>query len=200
MSTDLLPTASSSEFEVAQSETSARLLALPVSTIARERQPANCDAAFLSALAWERSVHYWAPGDDAGNRARVASSFQDHANYGSPAALELEIALDTAQTVQIVEFFEEKSGVWPDFAVESVVTVPVETPPDIDALMASAVKRSNVRDWPFPRLRVIQPPTVVNVGAAQRIGISMDATRPAPQAPFIGAAQRIASTTRVPPL
>jgi phage tail P2-like protein len=194
----LLP-ACASAFEQAQSETSARLLGAPVATIPRERQPANCDDAFLPPLAWERSVHCWNPGDDAGNRARVESAFQDHLGYGSPTALEAEIALDTGLEVAVKEFWTERDMAWPGFAVETPYA-PGTPAPDMDALYASTVRRCNVRDWPRVRPLVTQDAPLY-VGAASRLALSAKVLTAAkiPLGPFVGAAQRLAIKQKVMP-
>lgn len=194
----LLP-ANASDFEWANSQTSARLLDLPVAKIQQEREPANCDAAFLPFLAWERSVHFWDPNDVAGNQSRIESSFNDHLNYGTPDALEAEIALDTGQTIQIREFWEERDLTWPDFVVESVIN-PGDPAPDLDAVWTSAIKRKNVRDMPKVRTRVIQPPASVSIGAAHRLVITMRTATQVPLPPFVGAAHRLMPKMRVRPL
>lgn len=199
MSRDLLPT-NATAFEKANSETSSRLLDLDVAAIRRERDPARCDAAFVPFLAWERSVHFYDPADDAGNRSRIESSFQDHLNYGSPDALEAEIALDTGQTVRLIEFWQERDLTWPDFVVESVIA-PGDPQPDLDAVMASALKRKNVRDMPIARLGLRQPPGLVNVGATQAVSMRIaNAVKPPPPPPYVGAAQRLTLQTQVRPL
>lgn len=160
----LLP-ANQSAFETAQATVSDRLLAVDVDAIRRARRPDQCDAAFVPLLGWERSVHFWKQGDEAGNRARIASSFGDHVLYGSPAALEAEIALDTGLSIGIVEFFQDPSLEWPDFIVQVNVWPGVATP-DLAAVMAAAIRRKNVRDWP-DRVRVhgFQPPGQAWFGA-----------------------------------
>jgi phage tail P2-like protein len=163
--TDLLPP-NATPFESAQSAEDNRILGADVAAIRRERQPASCDEAFIAPLAWERSIHFWAPGDDAGNRARIASSFADHGAYGSPAALEQEIALDTGLSVTVREFWEIAGLVWPDFVVD-VAVAPGDPAPDLSAVAASANARKNVRDV-LARVRQVaaQPAAPLNVGAA----------------------------------
>jgi hypothetical protein len=175
------------------------MLTADSAAIRRERAPANCDAAFLPFLAWERSVHFYDPDDEAGNRSRIQSSFNDHLNYGSPDALEAEIALDTAQSVNLKEFWEERDLVWPEFVVESVIA-PGDPAPDLDALMASALKRKNVRDMPRVRTRIAQPPAAVYAGAAHRVLLTIGNSTQTLPGPFVGAAHRLLQTIQVKPL
>lgn len=195
----LLPT-NATAWERANSTVSSRLLAAPVALILQERDPVNCGAKFVAALAWERSVHFWSATDTAGNRARVASSFADHCAYGTPAALEAEIALDTGQNVRIVEFFEDPSLVWPQFAVSSVIH-PGDPLPDMDALMASALRRKNVRDWPLPRVHAIQPGAAEYVGAACGVTVTawLPVALPVPPQSCLGAAIGVTVTAHILP-
>jgi phage tail P2-like protein len=198
MSDDLLPS-NATPFERALSSAGERMLSVDTDVIRRERDPSRCAAAFVPFLAWERSVHFFDPADEAGNRSRVQSAFNDHLNYGSPDALEAEIALDTGQNVHLVEFWEERDLSWPDFVVESLIT-PGDAAPDLDALMASALKRKNVRDMPHVRTRVVQPPAIVSAGAAHRVLLTIgNATRTLPS-PAVGAAHRLLQTNQVRPL
>jgi len=163
--TDLLPP-NATPFERAQSAQDNRLLNADANAIRREREPASCDAAFVAPLAWERSIHFWDPADDSGNRARIASSFADHGAYGSPSALEQEIAMDTGLTVAVREFWEIAGLAWPDFAVD-VATAPGEPAPDLAPVVAWALARKNVRDvLARVRLAAAQPAASVSVGAA----------------------------------
>lgn len=196
----LLP-GNATAFEVANSQVAARLFDLNVGVIEQSRLPAQCDAQFVPFLAWERSVHFYNPADVAGNRARIESSFNDHLNYGSPSALEAEIALDTGQSIHIVEFFEEADLVWPEFVVASVIN-PGDPLPDIDALMASAMMRKNVRDWPQPRVHARQPVASVYVGAATGVVITATilATTPLPPQVTVGAATGVLVSAKILPL
>lgn len=195
---DLLPP-NATPLQRALSKTSARILDTDTDVIRRERDPNACDAAFVPVLAAERSVHHWAPGDDAGNRARTASSFEDHLDYGSPDALESEIAQDTGQTVRIVEYFEDPALHFPQFYVDFVINSGDPTP-DTQALMQSALRRKNVRDMPATRVRVIQPEGELYVGAACHF---TNTIRLAPQPPdpqlYAGAASRYFNTIRILP-
>ena len=195
---DLLPP-NATPWEKAMSATDQRLLAAPTHLVRTERQPATCDAQFVAPLAWERSVHHWVPGDDAGNRTRIAQSFCDHGLYGSPAALENEIALDTGQAVEIVEFNQERDLAWPDFVVRSVIA-PGDAMPDVDALKTSVLKRKNVRDWPIVRPHVVNPPGAIYVGVAHSISIRISALTPINPGPFVGAGQRLLPQMKVYPL
>lgn len=146
---DLLP-GNATPFERAQSETSARLLEAPSNTVRTARDAAQAPAVLLGHLAWEKSVHH--PSDDAGvMRARIASSFDDHCAYGTPAALEAEIALDVGAPVTIEDFYEVPGAAWPDFFVNIPVGVDGATVADPAAVLASALRRKNVRDWPIVR-------------------------------------------------
>ena len=152
-------------FEQVESTVSERLLTTDTDIIRRARVGATTPAEFLPFLAWERSVHYWSPTDEAGNRARTDSSFGDHLSYGTPAALEAEISLDTGLDVRIVEFFEDQTLEWPDFALEAVIA-PGEDTPDTSGIWRSAVFRKNVRDWPsHVRVRGLQPVATDWIGA-----------------------------------
>lgn len=193
----LLP-GSASAFEAAQSATAARLFDLNVAIIEQSRLPAVAGAQFVPFLAWERSVHFYDPADEAGNRARIESAFEDHSNYGSPDALEAEIALDTGQNVRVIEYFEEAGLDWPDFALASVID-PGDPAPDIDALMASVMTRKNVRDWPLPRVFGRQPVGGCVVGGATGAVISVKilaATPPQPSA-FAGGASGVVVTAKI---
>lgn len=198
MSDDLLPS-NATPFERAISGAGARMLSVDADAIRRERDPSRCDAAFVPFLAWERSVHFYDPADESGNRSRIESSFNDHLNYGSPDALQSEIALDTGQAVHLVEFWEERDLTWPDFVVESVI-VPGDPAPDLDAVMASALKRKNVRDVPHVRTRVIQPAAVLNVGAAHHISMRITPAATVPMLPNVGATHRLLPHLQVRPL
>ena len=200
---DLLPP-NATPFERAQSAEDNRILAADVAAIRRERQPATCDAAFVAPLAWERSIHFWSPGDEAGNRARVAASFADHGGYGSPPALEDEIALDTGFPVTVREFWELAGLVWPDFVVD-VAIAPGEAAPDVGAVTASALKRKNVRDvLAAVRLFASQPPANVNVGAGvcvtPRVTILPLGGSPHDPQIYVGAATRVLPRFTVLPL
>lgn len=197
MSDDLLP-ASATTFERALSGAGARLLAADSDVIRRSRDPSRCSAQFVPLLAWERSVRLYDPSNTAWNRARIANAFAEHCAVGSPAALESEIAFDTGQTIEIVEFWQERDLRWPYFAVNAVVAPGVV--PDLDAVWSSAIARKNVRDMPIVRTRVVQPPAQQFFGASQRLALTLrNATRPALE-PHVGAAQRLLPTNRVRPL
>lgn len=197
MSDDLLPK-TAKPFERAIAGAGARMLTVDTDVIRRSRNPSRCSATFLPFLAWERSVHFWAPGDDVGNRARIQSAFTDHLNYGSPDALEAEIALDTAQTIEIREFWEERDLSWPYFVVNSIVAPGVV--PDLDAVWRSAITRKNVRDMPIVRARVTQPPAQVAAGAAHRVMISTRTVTPVAREPHVGAAHRLLPKIQLRPL
>ncbi len=195
---DLLPSHATA-FERAASAADIRVLAADVDAIRRARDPAACPAAIVPFLAWERSVHFYDAADEAGDRARIASSFADHAAYGSATALEAEIALDVGFPVKVTEAFERADLTWPYFAVEATMA-PGPTPPDLDAVMASALKRKNVRDLPRLGLFVEQPPGTLNCGAAPRFAIRISTrTTPVPR-PTVGAAQRLMPRMKVYPL
>ena len=157
-------------WEAALSGTSDRLWGLDTDAIRRQRRPDLCTAAWLPLLGWERSVHYWSEGDEAANRARTGTSFEDHLAYGSPEALEAEIAQDVGHPVQLREYFEVPGGAWPDFYVDLALDqARPETWPTLDAVMTSAVRRKNVRDWPTVRMMIpSQGPSFL--GASGSIG------------------------------
>ncbi|MGA2491851.1 MAG: phage tail protein [Roseiarcus sp.] len=200
----LLP-GNATAWERANAEVSApRMLDAPVATIGKERDPVHCDGAFVAPLGWERSVHFWSPNDDAGNRARVASSFPDHLNYGCPATLEAEIALDTGFAITVREFWELASLVWPDFVVDVAIN-PGEPSPDLAPVWASALARKPVRDvLASVRLFAAQPPTPLYVGAASavrpNVKILPDGLPKPPPQLWIGAASRMAPRLKVLPL
>ncbi len=188
-------------FEAANSKVASRLFDLDVGVIEKSRDPQNCDAAFTPFLAWERSIHFWSPNDEVGNRARIASSFSDHCAYGAPAALEAEIALDTGQDVRVIEFFEEPGLTWPDFVVASQIDAG-DPLPDIDALMASALTRKNVRDMPSPRIFARQPAGACHLGAASGVIVTAKILASAPPQPStrVGAATGVLVSAKILPL
>lgn len=198
---DLLP-GNATPFERALSRTSARILATDTDAVRRERDPLHCDAQFLPPLAMERSVHHYTGTDATLDRARTASSFADHTAYGTAAALEREISLDVGREVRVVEFFEDGSLAWPDFAVEMLVD-PGEPTPDLAAMKASAIRRKNVRDWPHPRVRVRQPEGAIYIGAAHSLAATLivlpEDAAPLPPNLYTGAITRLTATLRVLP-
>jgi phage tail P2-like protein len=201
--TDLLPP-NATPFESAQSAEDNRILAADTNAIRRERRPATCDEAFVAPLAWERSIHFWSPGDDAENRARIASSFADHGAYGSPAALEDEIALDTGLPVTVREFWELPGLVWPDFAVDVAVEIG-EAAPSVAAITASANARKNVRDvLAAVRFVAPQPPAELAVGAASFVSprVTILPLGCAPHDPqiYVGASTRVLPRFTILPL
>lgn len=150
----LLPDCASPRMD-AQSATSARLLARDHDAIRRQRRPDACEPAWVPLLAWERSVHFWREGDEAGNRARTASSFEDHLSYGSPEALEAEIAQDVGHAVTLREFDEVPGAEWPDFFVDlDLDQAHPDTWPVRADVLTSAIRRKNVRDMPIVRMFV----------------------------------------------
>ena len=187
---DLLP-ANGTAFERAQSKTSARTLDAPSEVIRTARVGATAPAALLGHLAWERSVHH-PVSDAAAMRARIDSAFADHLAYGAPAALEAEIAQDTGQSIAIVEFDGDPALQWPDFIIESVVD-PGAAHPDTAALMASALARKNVRDWPVKaRVRMRTQPGALYVASASHFTTRLtirDRSLPPPQI-YVGSASR----------
>lgn len=195
---DLLPP-NATPFEKAASAADRRVLSADADAIRRARDPAAAPAAVTPFLAWERSVHFYDPADEAGNRARTASSFADHTAYGSATALEAEIALDVGFPVKVREWFEERDLAFPGFAVEADMD-PGPTPPDLDAVMASALKRRNVRDIPRPRVRVNQPPAHLYCGATQLITIKSANRIPRVLLPMVGATTRFLPQFKVKPL
>lgn len=169
---DLLP-ANATAFERAQALTSARLLNAPVNVVRYARVGASAPKQLLGHLAWERSVHH--PSDDVPTmRGRIDASFSDHLSYGSPAALEQEIALDTGVAVFIKEFWQVAGGQWPDFYVCVAIGPGHPAPPDPAALRAAALRRKNVRDWPIVRFEALSEPAaaVVAVGLQVRLKVS----------------------------
>ncbi|MGD0564547.1 MAG: phage tail protein [Roseiarcus sp.] len=200
---DLLPP-NATPFERAQSAEDNRVLAANANAIRAERQPATCDEAFIAPLAWERSIHFWAPGDDAGNRARIASSFADHGSYGSPPALEQEIALDTGLDIAVREFWEIAGLVWPDFVVDCLINIG-DPAPSLAAVTASANTRKNVRDV-LARVRFVaaQPAAALSVAAATCVNprvkiLPLNAAPPPPQI-YVGASTRALPHVTILPL
>jgi hypothetical protein len=128
----------------------------------------------------------------------TASSFADHASYGTPAALEDEIALDTGQDISIVEYFEDSELEFPDFIAESVVD-PGEAPPDLGAVYSSASHRKNVRDnLAKARLHVRTPPGSLHAGAAGFFSARMTIlSAPALKGPFLGGVARFMPQQRI---
>lgn len=165
---DLLPP-NATVLERIVSKTDGRVLDTDTDVIRRNRIAGSVQARFLPALAWERSVHHWTGADETLDRARTASSFEDHGEYGRPDTLEGEIATDTVGAIRIVESGEEIGLKWPDFVVEARVQ-PGGATPDLDAIRASVLRRKNVRDWPSVRVHVDQPAGTDWIGAAIHVG------------------------------
>lgn len=187
----LLP-ANATPMERALSDAAARIQDVDADVIRRSRRGATAPLALLPMLAAERSLHHPSP-DEATQRARIDASFGDHLSYGSPAALEIEIALDTGAVIHVVEAHERADLEWPDFMVEAVIA-PGDPSPDVAAIAASALRRKNVRDWPRVRIRGLQPTATLAVAAASHVSPRVrvhpeGAHRPPPQI-HIGAAAR----------
>lgn len=199
---DALLPSNATAWETAQSQTSARILDTDTDMVRRARDPVRAPAALLPWLAAERSLHRYAPGDEAGNRARISASFGDHLGYGSPAALEAEIAGDAGLRVRLVEAHERARLEWPDFLVEVLVD-PGDPAPDVTRVEASALRRKNVRD-DLAQVRVVanQPAGALYVGAAThvspRIRILPGDVKPDPQL-RIGAAIRVLPRVKILP-
>ena len=198
---NLLP-GNATAFERAQSQTSARLLDTDTDIIRRARNPLQTPRSLLAPLAWERSVHHW-PDDDASRRSNIDSAFADHLSYGTPVALEAEIAQDTGLEIRIVEFFEDRDLEWPDFIV-AVTIDPGDAPPDLSGVISSAILRKNVRDWPA-KLRVFarQPVAPLYIGAASHasphLRVRPQDTLPLLPGIYIGATTRALPRMRVLP-
>ena len=201
----LLPDDPTTAFEAAHSAVDQRLLAEDTDIIRREREAASCTANLLPFLAWERSVHHWTGTDDALDRARTASSFADHAGYGSPDALEAEIRLDCAyDDIRIREYWEVPGFLWPDFQVVVDLVPNGPAPPPDTAVFASAVRRKNVRDWPGHILFEARDSGILAIAAASVLNgtinvLPLDPT-PSDQAGlFFGAAMSLRATLRLEP-
>lgn len=174
-------------------EAGARLLDLDADVIRRSRIGATAPKSLLTMLAAERSLHH--PSDEeATQRARIDASFDDHRRYGSPAALEAEIAADTGQTVRVIEYFERADLSWPDFMVEALIA-PGDAAPDLAPVVASTLRRKNVRDHlAKARVRASQPAAALVAGAATHVSprlriLPEGQHKPAPQV-FVGASTR----------
>lgn len=186
---NLLPM-NATAFEDAQSQTSARLLDSPVDVIRAARKGATAPAKLLAHLAWERSIHHPSEIEET-QRQRIDSSFADHLSYGTPAALEQEIFLDTGVAAKVRDFWEVNRGEWPDF----YVCIPVgpghpQPPADLSGVLISALSRKNVRDWPNIRLEGRAEPVVqkVSVGCQMRVRVMptpVDGKPRLPVRPFI---------------
>ena len=195
---DLLP-ANATPFMRALSRTSARILNADTQAVRRERDPAQCGGQFVPFLAWERSVHHYVVGDLAGNRAKVAASFVDHLSFGTPCALESEIAQDTGQAIEIVEYFQDPSLVWPYFWVCTLVN-PGDPAPNTQAVWNSAILRKNVRDMPKVAVKLNQPGAQNYAGAATGVTIicRFPPANPLPQI-YVGARARIFNIVKILP-
>jgi len=198
MSDEALLPGNATPFERAQSQTSARLLDTDTNVIRRERDPAQCDPAFLPFLAAERSVHHYA-GDLATKRARTAASFSDHLDYGTADKLSEEISQDCGFQVRVREFFEDARLEWPDYVVEA--PTPLFQPPgDLDKARASALRRRNVRDTlAAVRPVYVLPPSDLYYGAACRFGVRIRNTFKNTANRFHGAATRTLPKQRTLP-
>ena len=181
----------------------ARMGNVDVEAVRREREPQTCDAVFLPLLGFERSLHHWVGGDAPGNAKKIAASFADHLSYGSPSALEAEIAADTGQTIRLREFYEYAS-VWPGFKIDTIIN-PGDASPNLAAANASAVARKNVRDlYEGARIFARQPPSPAIVGAATHMSsfltiYPVGGNRPPPTL-FTGAASRALGVNKILPL
>ena len=141
-------------------------------------------------LGAQRAIH-WVVGDTAGNRAKAASSFSDHLSYGAPPALESEIAQDTGQTIQIIEFFQDPALTWPYFWVCTVVN-PGDPAPNTQAVWNSAILRKPPRDMPGVRIKLNQPVAQNYRGAASNVSIICRfPPPPAPPQNYAGARVRV---------
>lgn len=197
MSDDLLPS-NASPMERAMSGAGDRMLDADTDAIRRLRRPADCSAQFVPFLCWERSVRLYDPNNAAWNRARAQNAFEEHLTVGTPPVQEAEIAFDTGQNVHLVEFWEERDLAWPDFVIESVIN-PGDPAPDLDALIASTLRRKNVRDIPKVRTRVVQPPATRYAGAGHRVGIAIRNTTTTQPLPAVGATHRLMPQVRINP-
>lgn len=199
---DLLP-GNATALERALSQVSARLLEAPVRVVRAARVGASAPAALLGHLAWERSVHHQS-GDEAALRARIDTSFEDHLAYGSPAALEAEIALDAGVAVRVVESHERPYLDWPDILIE-VVIEPGDPTPNLVGVMRAAIGRKNVRDWPSAlRVAARQPAGGLYIGAGVQVSsrvriLPEDTYTPGPPI-HIGAATRTLTRVRILPM
>jgi len=189
--TSLLPS-NSTAFERAEEATSARLLATDADIIRRARDPAQCSGEILPLLGWERSVHRWS-GDAARNREAVASSFIDHLSYGSAMALESEISADVGTAVKIREA-HEAGLTWPRFQV-AVEVVSDVIPPAPSAVLASAMRRKNVRDVPVIQYTARQAGSLGV--AAQMCVLGSIRIMPVDPTPRLPAHQAVAASLRI---
>ena len=170
---NLLP-ANATAFEDAQSQTSARLLEAPVQVIRDARMGASAPSQLLPFLAWERSVHHPST-DTATMRGRIDASFADHLSYGTPAALENEIFLDTGVAVTVREYWEKPGASWPDFFVCIPVGPGHPAPPsDLGPILRSALSRKNVRDWPNIRLEGRADPATAQVSVGLQVRLRVN--------------------------
>ncbi len=196
---NLLP-ANATAFEDGMSQTSGRLLDAPSEVVRAARKGATAPKQLLGHLGWEKSLHH--PSDDeATQRARIDASFADHLSYGSPDALEREIALDTGLEIRVVEYFEEVGLEWPDFIVEARAAQG-DPAPDMTDVRPSALARKNVRDW--PKLRTAYSPVegALYVASASHFSPRMkilSAAKPPPQL-FVGSASRFLPRMKILPL
>lgn len=106
-------------------------------------------------------------------RVRIDSSFADHLSYGTPDALEKEIALDVGAPVRIKEFWEVAGATWPDFFVAIPVGPDQPTPPDAVDVLNSALRRKNVRDWPNVRLEARETPMSLKVSVGSQVRLTI---------------------------
>lgn len=141
---DLLP-ANATDFEIALSEATARIDALPAPAD-RQKRSATVDPKFLSALAWEYSVNEWGSlWPDAKKRAVVEQSLAVHRVMGTAGALKRAIyALGYAGTVQ--EWFQYDGDPY-KFRVRVDLNVESLSVPEMREITRVALDAKNVRSF-----------------------------------------------------
>lgn len=160
---DLLP-ANATDFEIALSEATARIDALPAPAD-RQKRSATVDARFLSALAWEYSVNEWnSLWPDAKKRAVVEQSLAVHRVMGTAGALKRAIyALGYAGTVQ--EWFQYDGDPY-KFRVLVNLNVESLSVPEMEGITRVALDTKNVRSFfeGFTFIRDVPGEVIVGAG------------------------------------
>lgn len=154
-------------FETAESETSARMLAVPADDIRLMRRAASAPAQFLPYLAWERSVDVWDPAwSEATKRAVVAASFDVHQHKGTRYALDVALGA-MGLSIATKEWFEYAGGAYRFRLIVNMETIGVYNAALHANIVRVAFSAKNTRSY-LDQIGVARPgvPAIVYVGGA----------------------------------